>query len=234
MAVDVHHPPGPAAGPAVPPSVESGRNLAICSPSKLLFTALPPYLKLWLDYSPKHTCMQGRRFWGKTTETCFSLAKKEEPPGKLLRFPGSSPSPARNWASTASQASGGSPVKRSLAYRRPHRRNSGILFDQLGVMRSDAIAEDESYGMEYQIEMVEEMRKLLGIEKWSILGHSYATGFSYSATLIFLHRFLACSSFRLSICALKYSAVAQGADDRRSFAADPEDHRSHAVDQRKV
>ncbi len=48
-----------------------------------------------------------------------------------------------------------------------------ILFDQLGVMRSDAIAEDESYGMEYQIEMVEEMRKLLGIEKWSILGHSY-------------------------------------------------------------
>ena len=27
--------------------------------------------------------------------------------------------------------------------------------------------------MEYQIEMIEEMRKLLGIEKWSILGHSY-------------------------------------------------------------
>lgn len=48
-----------------------------------------------------------------------------------------------------------------------------VLFDQLGVLRSEAIAENESYGMEYQIEMVEELRKLLGIEKWSILGHSY-------------------------------------------------------------
>lgn len=48
-----------------------------------------------------------------------------------------------------------------------------VIFDQLGVMRSDAIAENESYSMEYQIEMVEEMRKFLGIEKWSILGHSY-------------------------------------------------------------
>ena len=48
-----------------------------------------------------------------------------------------------------------------------------VLFDQLGVLRSDAIAGNESYGMEYQIEMIEEMRKILGIEKWSILGHSY-------------------------------------------------------------
>ena len=48
-----------------------------------------------------------------------------------------------------------------------------VIFDQLGVMRSEAIAENESYGMEYQIEMVEEMRKLLGVKKWSILGHSY-------------------------------------------------------------
>ena len=48
-----------------------------------------------------------------------------------------------------------------------------VIFDQLGVLRSEAIAEDESYGMEYQIEMIKEMRKLLGIEKWSILGHSY-------------------------------------------------------------
>ncbi|MBD5154554.1 MAG: alpha/beta fold hydrolase [Oscillibacter sp.] len=48
-----------------------------------------------------------------------------------------------------------------------------VTFDQLGVMRSEAIAENESYSMEYQIEMIEEMRKLLGIEKWSILGHSY-------------------------------------------------------------
>lgn len=48
-----------------------------------------------------------------------------------------------------------------------------VVFDQLGVLRSDAIAGNESYSMEYQIEMIEEMRKLLGIGKWSILGHSY-------------------------------------------------------------
>lgn len=48
-----------------------------------------------------------------------------------------------------------------------------VIFDQLGVLRSDAIAEHESYGMEYQIEMLEEMRKRLEIDKWSILGHSY-------------------------------------------------------------
>ena len=48
-----------------------------------------------------------------------------------------------------------------------------VIFDQLGVLRSEALDENEQYSMEYQIEMVEEMRKLLGIEKWSILGHSY-------------------------------------------------------------
>lgn len=48
-----------------------------------------------------------------------------------------------------------------------------VIFDQSGVLRSEAIAENESYSMEYQIEMIEEMRQLLGIEKWSILGHSY-------------------------------------------------------------
>ena len=48
-----------------------------------------------------------------------------------------------------------------------------VILDQLGVLRSDAIAENESYGMEYQVEMLEEMRKFLGIEKWRVLGHSY-------------------------------------------------------------
>ena len=48
-----------------------------------------------------------------------------------------------------------------------------IILDQLGVLRSDAIAEDEDYSMEYQVEMFEEMRKSFGIGKWSILGHSY-------------------------------------------------------------
>ena len=53
------------------------------------------------------------------------------------------------------------------------RKMKVIIFDQLGVLRSDGIAENESYSMEYQIEMIEEMRKILGIEKWSVLGHSY-------------------------------------------------------------
>ncbi len=48
-----------------------------------------------------------------------------------------------------------------------------ISFDQLGVLRSDAIGADEDYSMEYQVEMLEEMRKSFGIERWSILGHSY-------------------------------------------------------------
>ncbi|MDE5597790.1 MAG: alpha/beta hydrolase, partial [Lachnospiraceae bacterium] len=48
-----------------------------------------------------------------------------------------------------------------------------IILDQLGVLRSDAIAENEDYNMEYQIEMLEGMRQFFGIEKWSILGHSY-------------------------------------------------------------
>jgi proline iminopeptidase len=53
------------------------------------------------------------------------------------------------------------------------RKMKVIIFDQLGVLRSDGIAENESYSMEYQVEMIEEMRKILGIEKWSVLGHSY-------------------------------------------------------------
>lgn len=48
-----------------------------------------------------------------------------------------------------------------------------VIFDQLGVLRSEAIAENESYSMEYQIEMIEEMRRILGIKTWSVLGHSY-------------------------------------------------------------
>lgn len=48
-----------------------------------------------------------------------------------------------------------------------------VTFDQLGVLRSDAILEQESYSMEYQIELIEELRSLLGIERWSVLGHSY-------------------------------------------------------------
>lgn len=48
-----------------------------------------------------------------------------------------------------------------------------VIFDQYGVLRSDQIMEDEAYGMNIQVEMVEEMRKKLNIDKWSVLGHSY-------------------------------------------------------------
>ena len=44
-----------------------------------------------------------------------------------------------------------------------------IIFDQLGVLRSEVIAENENYSMEYQIEMLEEMRKFFGIEKSRIV-----------------------------------------------------------------
>lgn len=48
-----------------------------------------------------------------------------------------------------------------------------ISFDQYGVLRSDAIAENEPYSMELQADMIEEMRRKLNIKCWSVLGHSY-------------------------------------------------------------
>ena len=48
-----------------------------------------------------------------------------------------------------------------------------VIFDQYGVLRSERIKEDEAYGMDIQVEMIEEMRKKLRIDKWSVLGHSY-------------------------------------------------------------
>lgn len=48
-----------------------------------------------------------------------------------------------------------------------------VIFDQYGVLRSERIMEDEAYGMNIQVKMVEEMREKLCIDKWSVLGHSY-------------------------------------------------------------
>lgn len=48
-----------------------------------------------------------------------------------------------------------------------------VIFDQYGVLRSEGIRDNEAYGMDIQVEMVEEMRKKLCIDKWSVLGHSY-------------------------------------------------------------
>jgi proline iminopeptidase len=47
-----------------------------------------------------------------------------------------------------------------------------ISFDQYGVLRSDAVSEDE-FGMHDHLNLIEKMREKLGISKWSILGHSY-------------------------------------------------------------
>lgn len=59
-----------------------------------------------------------------------------------------------------------------------------IIFDQLGVLRSDAIDENEEYSMSVQVEMIEEMRKKLFVKKLSVLGHSYggslATLYAYT------------------------------------------------------
>ena len=48
-----------------------------------------------------------------------------------------------------------------------------ISFDQYGVLRSEAIAENEHYSMDIQADMIEEMRQKLNVKRWSVLGHSY-------------------------------------------------------------
>lgn len=48
-----------------------------------------------------------------------------------------------------------------------------ISFDQYGVLRSDAIPENESFGVEDHVKLIDEMRKKLRINSWTILGHSY-------------------------------------------------------------
>lgn len=53
-----------------------------------------------------------------------------------------------------------------------------ISFDQYGVLRSEAIAENEPYSMDIQADMIEEMRRKLNIKSWSVLGHSYGGALS--------------------------------------------------------
>jgi len=48
-----------------------------------------------------------------------------------------------------------------------------VSFDQCGVSRSDAILEDEPFGMKEHIKLIDKMRELLNISSWTILGHSY-------------------------------------------------------------
>ena len=69
-----------------------------------------------------------------------------------------------------------------------------ITIDQYGVLRSEAMSPDEKYGMKKQIEMLEQMRIQLNIDKWSLLGHSYG------GTLACLYANL----FPNSICSVIY------------------------------
>ncbi|MEC2645225.1 alpha/beta fold hydrolase, partial [Bacillus thuringiensis] len=48
-----------------------------------------------------------------------------------------------------------------------------IMIDQRGVGRSEKITEDEAFGLNDLIEDCEELKKVLQIEKWSIIGHSF-------------------------------------------------------------
>lgn len=48
-----------------------------------------------------------------------------------------------------------------------------ISIDQRGVWRSDTIEEDEPLTLQDLVEDCEELRKTLGIQKWSVLGHSF-------------------------------------------------------------
>ena len=48
-----------------------------------------------------------------------------------------------------------------------------VIFDQYGVLRSDAIPENESCGISEHIDMIDKLRDELGIDKWTVLGHSY-------------------------------------------------------------
>lgn len=53
------------------------------------------------------------------------------------------------------------------------RTHKVIAIDQYGVLRSEAIPVDEKYGMEVQIDMLEQIRIQLNINQWTLLGHSY-------------------------------------------------------------
>lgn len=48
-----------------------------------------------------------------------------------------------------------------------------IAIDQRGVLRSDPIREGDAFGIQDIIEDCEEIRQTLGIERWSVLGHSF-------------------------------------------------------------
>ena len=47
-----------------------------------------------------------------------------------------------------------------------------VHFDQYGVLRSDAIPDGKSFGIEDHVDLADEMGGQLGIKSWTVLGHS--------------------------------------------------------------
>lgn len=48
-----------------------------------------------------------------------------------------------------------------------------ISFDQYGVFRSDSISEEQKADVKYHVDLIEQMRIVLGINSWIPLGHSF-------------------------------------------------------------
>lgn len=63
-----------------------------------------------------------------------------------------------------------------------------ISFDQYGVFRSDAISEEQKGDVKYHVDIIEQMRIELGIERWIPLGHS----FGGMLALVYAHTYPDC------------------------------------------
>jgi proline iminopeptidase len=48
-----------------------------------------------------------------------------------------------------------------------------ITFDQRGVLRSDKIEINEQFGLDYLVDDCENLKNIIGINRWHILGHSF-------------------------------------------------------------
>lgn len=48
-----------------------------------------------------------------------------------------------------------------------------FIFDQRGVLRSDKINDDEEFGIEHLVDDCENLKNILCVKSWSVLGHSF-------------------------------------------------------------
>ena len=90
-----------------------------------------------------------------------------------------------------------------------------VVMDQRGVLRSDALADDEPFGLQDIIEDCEALRRHLGVRRWSVLGHSfggvvavrYALAYPDAVEKLLLES--APLNFASSACALLRGAAAE-------------------------